>query len=280
MALFLAAILVIGVVAATLVTLLIGSSESLKEFGFAFLTGTTWDPVMGEFGAFPFLVGTLASSLLALLICIPFSLAISLFLGELFREGAASTVLKSAVELLAGIPSVIYGFWALLALVPLVRQLQIWLGVPPYGVGLFTASLILAVMIVPYSASIGREVIVLTPAELKEAAYSLGATRFDVVRKVVLPYARSGITAGILLAWGRALGETMAVTMVIGNANNLPSGLFSPANTMSSVIANEFTEATDPLYLSSLIEIGLLLFLVTAVVNIIGKFVIRRWQTT
>lgn len=279
-ALFLAAILVIGVVAATLVTLLIGSSESLKEFGFAFLTGTTWDPVMGEFGAFPFLVGTLASSLLALLICIPFSLAISLFLGELFREGAASTVLKSAVELLAGIPSVIYGFWALLALVPLVRQLQIWLGVPPYGVGLFTASLILAVMIVPYSASIGREVIVLTPAELKEAAYSLGATRFDVVRKVVLPYARSGITAGILLAWGRALGETMAVTMVIGNANNLPSGLFSPANTMSSVIANEFTEATDPLYLSSLIEIGLLLFLVTAVVNIIGKFVIRRWQTT
>ncbi len=278
--LFLAAVVVIGVVGATLLTLILGSLTSLKAFGPAFLTGTTWDPVTGEFGALPFLVGTLVSSLLALLICIPFSLAISLFLGELFREGKASTVLKSAVELLAGIPSVIYGFWALLALVPLVRQLQIWLGIPPYGVGLFTASLILAVMIVPYSASIGREVVVLTPAELKEAAYSLGATRFEVVRRVVLPYARSGITAGILLAWGRALGETMAVTMVIGNANNLPAGLFSPANTMASVIANEFTEATDPLYLSSLIEIGLLLFVVTAVVNIVGKFVIKRWQTT
>jgi phosphate transport system permease protein len=278
--LLLAAIVVVGVVAATLVTLLIGSSASLKAFGFSFLTGTTWDPVSGVFGSLPFLVGTLVSSLLALLICIPFSLAISLFLGELFRQGPASTILKSAVELLAGIPSVIYGFWALLALVPIVRQLQIWLGVPPYGVGLFTASLILAVMIVPYSASIGREVIALTPAELKEAAYSLGATRFDVVRRVVLPYARSGITAGILLAWGRALGETMAVTMVIGNANVLPSGLFSPSNTMASVIANEFTEATGSLYLSSLIEIGLLLFLVTAVVNVVGKFFIRRWQTT
>jgi phosphate transport system permease protein len=146
----------------------------------------------------------------------------------------------------------------------------------PYGVGIFTASLILSVMIIPYSASIGREVIQLVPSELKEAAFSLGATRFEVIRKVILPYARSGIFAGVLLALGRALGETMAVTMVIGNANVLPKSIFSPANTMASVIANEFTEATETLYLSSLIEIGLLLFIVTMSINIIGRQIIKK----
>jgi phosphate transport system permease protein len=146
----------------------------------------------------------------------------------------------------------------------------------PYGVGIFTASLILSVMIIPYSASIGREVIQLVPSELKEAAFSLGATRFEVIRKVTLPYARSGVFAGILLALGRALGETMAVTMVIGNANVLPRSIFSPANTMASVIANEFTEATEELYLSSLIEIGLLLFMVTMTINIIGRQIIKK----
>jgi len=179
-------------------------------------------------------------------------------------------------ELLAGIPSVIYGFWGLFVFVPIVRKLEMKIGIPPYGVGIFTASVILAVMVVPYASSIGREVISLVPSDVKEAAYSLGATRQEVIMKVILPYARSGIMAGILLALGRALGETMAVTMVIGNSNFLPRSMFSPGNTMASVIANEFTEATGRLYLSSLIEIGLLLFLVTVVINITGRYIIKK----
>jgi phosphate transport system permease protein len=171
---------------------------------------------------------------------------------------------------------VIYGFWGLFVLVPIIRGLQVKLGVLPYGVGIFSASLILSVMIIPYAASIGREVIALVPSDIKEAGYSLGATRQEVVTKIILPYARSGIGAGILLALGRALGETMAVTMVIGNANILPRSIFSPGNTMASVIANEFAEATGRLYLSSLIEIGVLLFLVTVIINLIGKYVIQR----
>jgi phosphate transport system permease protein len=150
------------------------------------------------------------------------------------------------------------------------------IGVPPFGVGVFTSSLVLAIMIVPYSAALGREVIQLVPSDLKEAALSMGATRAEVIWKVILPYARSGIFAGVLLSLGRALGETMAVTMVIGNSNYIPKGIFSPANTMASLIANEFAEATEPLYVSSLVEIGLLLFVVTTVVNIIGRHVIKK----
>jgi phosphate transport system permease protein len=216
------------------------------------------------------------TSFLALLISLPFSLAISIFIGEYFREGLLSSILRQVTELLAGIPSIIYGFWALFILVPIVRSLQIKLGVFPYGVGIFTASLILSVMIIPYAASIGREVISLVPSDIKEAAYALGATRQEVVTRVILPYARSGIAAGILLALGRALGETMAVTMVIGNSNRLPHSIFSPANTMASVIANEFTEATGRLYLASLIEVGLLLFLVTLTISIIGRYILRK----
>jgi len=199
-----------------------------------------------------------------------------MFIGEYFKEGPLSSFLRNATDLLAGIPSVVYGFWALFILVPLIRNLELKLGILPYGVGILTASLILAVMIIPYAASIGREVIALVPTDIKEAAYSLGATRQEVVWKVILPYARSGIVAGLLLALGRALGETMAVTMVIGNSNLLPKGLFSPGNTMASVIANEFTEATGTLYLSSLIEIGLVLFLVTTAINIVGRYVIKK----
>ena len=158
----------------------------------------------------------------------------------------------------------------------MVRALEIGLNVPPYGVGIFTSSLVLSVMIIPYSASLGREVIGLVPSDLKEAALSLGATRFEVIRKVVLPYARSGIFAGILLSLGRALGETMAVTMVIGNSNIIPMSIFSPGNSLASAIANEFTEATGRLYLASLIELGLVLFMVTTVINVLGKMIVRR----
>jgi len=164
--------------------------------------------------------------------------------------------------------------------VPLVRTIEIKFNVAPYGVGIFASSLVLAIMIIPYSASMAREVIGLVPSDIKEAAYSLGATRYEVLKKVILPYTLSGISAGILLSLGRALGETMAVTMVIGNSNFLPKTIFDPSNTMASVIANEFTEATGTLYLSSLVEIGLLLFVVTAIINIIGKYIIKRFGVT
>lgn len=274
--LHLAAIVVVLLLAAIFVSLIVSSVPAIRNLGLRFLTGTTWDPVSGVFGALPFLVGTLITSLFALLISLVFSLAISIFLGEYFRFGMTSTFIKGAVELLAGIPSVIYGFWGLAFLVPLVRIVQMKMDIPPYGVGILTASLILSIMIIPYSASLGREVISLVPSDIKEAALSLGATRFEVIRKIVLPYARSGILAGVLLSLGRALGETMAVTMVIGNANVLPNSIFAPGNTMASIIANEFTEATGAVYLASLIEIALVLFIVTAIINIAGRIIINR----
>ncbi len=174
-------------------------------------------------------------------------------------------------------PSVIYGFWALVVLVPMVRSFETSIGVTPYGIGIFSASIILAVMIIPYAASLGREMIRMVPSTLKEGAYSLGATRFEVIKNIVLPYTKSGLLAGVLLSLGRALGETMAVTMVIGNTSIIPTSIFAPGNTMASVIANEFTEADRTVYLSALIELGLVLFLVTVVINMIGRRIIKRY---
>jgi len=272
----LAGVFIIVILLAILFTLFISSFPAIRTFGIYFFSGSTWDPVRSEFGALPFLIGTLATSLLALAISIIFSLPISIFLGEYFTQGGKATFIKSMIELLAGVPSVIYGFWGLFVMAPLVRKLELSLGVAPLGVGIFTASLILAIMIIPYSASLAREVISLVPADLKEAAYSLGATRLEVIQKVILPYAKSGIIAGILLSLGRALGETMAVTMVIGNRNSIPNSIFSPANTLASIIANEFTEATDSIYLASLVELALVLFLVTTFLNTLGKWIIHR----
>ena len=272
----LSALAIIVLLLAIFFTLLITSFPSLHAFGLSFLFNAGWDPVSSTFGALPFLAGTLLTSFLALLIAAPFSLAVSILIGEYFKDGPLHLLVRNMTELLAGIPSIIYGFWALFVLAPLIRKLQMKIGVFPYGVGIFTAALILSVMIIPYAASIGREMISLVPSDLKEAAYSLGATTQEVITKITLPYARSGLAAGILLALGRALGETMAVTMVIGNSNILPRSLFSPGNTMASVIANEFTEATGKLYLSSLIEIALILFLVTMIINMIGSYIIKR----
>lgn len=270
------AILFILLLLGIFLTLLIKSIPSISVFGYKFYTGTIWNPVESEFGSLPFLVGTLITSFLALLITIPFSISISLFLGEYFQKGFFSNILRNAVELLGGIPSVIYGFWGLFFLVPIMRSFEEKIGVPPLGIGIFTTSLLLFIMIIPYSATIGREVITLVPQNMKEGALALGATKYELIKSVVLPYARSGIFAGILLALGRALGETMAVTMVIGNRNALPSSLFGPANTIASVIANEFTEAVGDVYLSSLIQIGFLLFVVTAIISIAGKQLINR----
>jgi phosphate transport system permease protein len=265
-------LLVIGI----FITLLVSSFPSMMEFGFHFITGTTWDPVMGEYGALPFLVGTLITSFIALFISFPVSITISILLSEYLQSGVLYNYFKSSVELLAGIPSIIYGFWGLFILVPVIREFQIMFDIAPYGVGILTASLIMSLMIIPYSATIAYEVISLTPNDIKEAAYSLGATKFEVIRKIVLPTSASGIIAGVLLSLGRALGETMAVTMVIGNSNMLPDNIFAPGNTMASVIANEFTEATSEVYLSALIEIGLLLMIVTGIINLAGKYIIKK----
>jgi phosphate transport system permease protein len=260
-----------------MITLIIESVPSMKNLGIKYLWGRTWDPVNNVYGALPFLIGTLLTSFLALIISVPFSFAIAIYLGEYNPKGWLSNFLKNTVELIAAVPSVIYGFWGLLVLVPLVRSLETKVGVLPYGIGIFTASLILAVMIIPYAASLGREMIRLVPSPLKEGAYSLGATRYEVIKNIVLPYTKSGLFAGILLSLGRALGETMAVTMVIGNTSMIPSSIFGPGNTMASVIANEFTEADHTLYLSALIELGLVLFIVTVIINMIGKRIIKRF---
>jgi len=270
------ALLIVILLLAILTTLLMNSMPSIKKFGYMFLFGKDWDPYFNKFGALPFVVSTLITSFLALLISLPFTLSLSVLLGEYYTRGRVSALIKLAVETLAGIPSVIYGFWGLLVLAPKVQIVEAALKVESYGVGILTASLILAIMIIPYATSIGRDVISWVPMDLKEAGYSLGATRFEVLKRIILPYARSGILAGIVLSLGRALGETMAVTMVIGNSNFIPRSLFAAANTMASVIANEFTEATGELYLSSLVHVGLWLFIITTIINIIGKFIINK----
>ena len=270
---------ILVIVISFLFTLIVQSLPSIKALGFGFLIGKTWDPVHNIYGTYPFLLGTLLTSFLALIISIPFSFATAIFLGEYYPRGWFSDFIKNAIELIAAVPSVIYGFWGLFVLVPIVRSLELKIGVTPYGVGIFSSSLILTIMIIPYAASLGREMVRMVPSSLKEAAYSLGATRYEVIRNVTLPYARSGLLAGVLLSLGRALGETMAVTMVIGNTSLIPDSIFAPGNTMASVIANEFTEAASSLYLSALIEIGLVLFMVTVIINIIGKRIIKRFTT-
>lgn len=276
--LLLSAISIVVILFAIFLTLLVSSLPSIKAIGFDFIYGKTWDPVSDKYGALPFLIGTLLTSLIALIISTPFSLAVGLFLGEYYRKGIVSNIFRNIIDLLAAIPSVIYGFWGLFVLVPLVRAVEMKFGVAPYGVGILTSAIILSIMIIPYSVSLTVQVISLVPSSLKEAAFSLGATRFEVIRTVILPYTKSGIFAGILLSLGRALGETMAVTMLIGNSSILPTGIFSPSNTMASVIANEFTEATGGVYLSALIEMGLFLFLVTTLINIIGRRIIKRFS--
>ncbi len=250
-----------------------GSLPVFREFGLHFIVSDAWNPRSGEenYGALPFIAGTLITSVLALLISLPLSFSASLFLGEYYRGTKLAKVLGSMVDLLAGIPSIVYGLWGFYVL----RPFLIDLGVPNQGFGVFTAGIILAIMIIPFATSLSNEIIMMVPNELKEAAYSLGATRSEVIFSVIVPSARSGIIAGYILAFGRALGETMAVTMLIGNANIIPGGLFSTGNTMASIIANQFGEASG-LKLSALIAIGLLLFLITGVINAMGKFVIKK----
>lgn len=257
-------------------TLLQGFSPALKEFGFHFFINSDWDPVRDKFGSGVFLFGTFATTLMSLIFALPFSIAISLTVGEIIRGTRMAYFISSAVEIISAVPSVIIGFWGIAVLVPWMIKLQNFLGFTPYGTGFLTASLVLSFMIIPFSASLGREVIMLVPKEYKEAAYSLGATRYEVIRKVILPYVSSGMVGGFFLAAGRAIGETMAVTMLIGNVNFIPDNLFSPTNTMSSVIANEFAEATSVIHISSLYGVGLVLLIFTVITTSVGKWVIDK----
>jgi phosphate transport system permease protein len=272
--LFVSSLIILLLSAGIVLSLVGGAIPAFKEYGPGFITSTVWNPTSGseEYGAMPFIAGTIITSLLALIMCVPMAFSTSLFIAEYYNGTRTAGILRSLVDLLAGIPSIVYGFWGFYAL----RPLLISTGLTDQGFGVFTASLVLAIMIVPYATSLSIEIISMVPAELKEAAYSLGATRREVIFNVVIPSARSGIVASFILALGRALGETMAVTMLIGNANVIPKGLFAPGNTMASVIANQFGEA-DGLKMSALIAIGLLLFVITALVNAAGKFIIKRF---
>ncbi len=262
------------------------SNLSIAKFGFRFWTGKVWDPVSGEFGALPFIWGTLYSSLLAMLLSTPIALGIAVFISELAPR-RLRTPLAFLTELLAAIPSIVYGLWGVFVLVPVVRQLQVatpaWMKAiplfsgPPLGVGMGAAALILAVMVIPFTSSVAREVLRAVPSAQREAAYALGATRWEAIQ-AALRYGRTGIIGAVILGFGRAIGETMAVTMVIGNNPQVSASLFAPQYTMAAVIANEFTEAADDLYLSALIEIGLVLFVITLVINALSRFLI--WSVT
>jgi phosphate transport system permease protein len=268
--------LIVGLLLSFFITLFINSLPSIKKYGFDFITSKIWDPVFEKFGAFPFIIGTLLTSFISLIISIPFSISVSLFVAEYYENTFFSRIFETLVDLLAGIPSVIYGLWGFFYIVPIVSNIQIKLSISPTGVSIFTASLVLSIMIIPYASSIAKEVIKLVPNDLKEAGYSLGATRYEVIKNIIFPYAKSGIFAGILLSLGRAIGETMAVTMVIGNSIQLPKNIFQPGNTIASIIANEFTEAVGELHLSSLIELGLILFLITLIINLFANLIIKR----
>jgi phosphate transport system permease protein len=261
---------------------------AFREFGLGFLTATHWDPVNQRFGAAPAIYGTIVSSILALVLATPLAVGVAIFLSE-FAPPWLRHPVAFLVDLLAAIPSVVYGLWAILVMVPWLRSTimpfladTLWLGHTPffsgpaYGFGMLAAGLILAIMVLPYISAVTREVLLAVPRSQREAALALGATRWEMIWQVVLPYAKSGIIGGVILGLGRALGETMAVTMVIGNRHQISASLFSPAYTMASQIANEFAEATGSLHISSLMALGAALFVLTLIVNAIARWLV--WQ--
>jgi phosphate transport system permease protein len=276
---------IVGLIVYELVT---KSALSWHAFGFKFFVRSEWDPVNDQFGALPFVYGTIVSSILALLLAVPLAVGVAVFITEMCPRWLRGP-LAFTTELLAAIPSVIYGLWAIFVLVPLLRMYVEpfmgkylgWSGLfegTPYGIGMLAAGIILAIMVIPIVSSITREVMTAVPQQQREAVLALGATRWEMIRTGVLRNARAGIMGGVILGLGRALGETMAVTMVIGNRPEIAKSLFAPGYTMASVIANEFSEATGDLYLSSLVEVGLALFIVTIIVNIIAQFLV--WTVT
>ena len=281
---------VLVLLAAIIGSLLMGSMPAIRAFGFGFLTSTDWDPVNDQFGALIPIIGTLVTSGIALVIAVPVSFGIALFLTELAPR-TLRRPLGIAIELLAGIPSIIYGMWGLFVFAPLFADhIEPWisshlgtlpyigpfLSGPPMGIGILTAGIILAIMVIPFIASVMRDVFEVVPTLLKESAYGVGATTWEVMWRIVLPYTKVGVAGGIMLGLGRALGETMAVTFVIGNAHELSKSLLMPGNSISSALANEFTEAYGELYTASLIELGLILFFITFVVLSLARYMLYK----
>ncbi len=287
-----AAILVLVILGGVFVSLVRGSWPALRHFGFAFVTREVWNPVTDEYGALAPIYGTVVTSLIAMALAVPTAFGIALFLTEICPP-LLKRPIGTAVELLAAVPSIIFGIWGLFVLAPLLqRYVQPWLikhahpipvvgrlfmG-PPFGIGIFTAGLVLAIMVLPFIAATMRDVFDTVPPMLKESGYGLGATRWEVIWNVVVPHSRVGVVGGIMLGLGRALGETMAVTFVIGNAHRISTSLLAPGTTISSSIANEFTEAVGDLYTSSLIALGLLLFIITFAVIAAAQIMLRRLE--
>jgi len=285
-----AALLVLGLLGGVALSLLHGAWPALAHFKFAFLTREIWNPVTGQFGALAPIYGTLMTSLIAMLVAVPIGFGVAIFLTELCPRGLSRPV-GVAIELLAAVPSIIFGIWGLFVLAPVLqRHVQPWLiehlgpvpGIgrlfqgPPFGIGVLSAGLVLAIMVLPFIAAVMRDVFDTVPDVLKESGYALGATTWEVIWNVVVPYSRIGIVGGIMLGLGRALGETMAVTFVIGNAHRVSASLLAPGTTISASIANEFTEAVGDLYTSSLVALGVLLFLITFVVIAAARFMLLR----
>jgi phosphate transport system permease protein len=286
------ALLVLALLGGVILALIVGAWPALGTFGFSFLYTQVWNPVTEKFGGLAPIYGTVVTSALAMLFGVPVSFGIAMFITELCPPWLKRP-LGIAIELLAGIPSIIYGIWGLFVLAPFLQQTvqpfligtlgnlpligKLFAG-PPYGIGIFTAAIILGIMVLPFITSITRDVFETVPPMLKESAYGLGATTWEVVWKVVLPYARVGVIGGVMLGLGRALGETMAVTFVIGNAHRITSSILAPGTTISAVIANEFTEAVGDLYTSSLIALGLILFVITFIILALAKLMLLRMQ--
>ncbi|PPD46657.1 MAG: phosphate ABC transporter permease subunit PstC [Methylocystis sp.] len=285
-----AAVIVLIILGGVIVSLVHGSLPSMKAFGFGFLTSQAWNPVLDNFGALPAVYGTMITSLIAMLIAVPVGLGVATFLTELCPH-ALRRPIGVAIELLAGIPSIIYGIWGLFVFAPFVQThvqpalisafadvpvLSAMFAGPPYGIGMLTAGFILAIMVLPFIASISRDVFETVPPVLKEAATGIGCTTWEMMRFVVLPYTRVGVIGGVMLGLGRALGETMAVTFVIGNAHKISPSLLAPGTTISATIANEFTEAVGDIYTSALIQLGLILFVITFIVLAIARYMLMR----
>lgn len=287
-----AAILVLLILGGVGFSLVVGSWEALSRFGFSFLTTESWNPVTEKFGALAPIYGTVVTAAIAILIAVPIGIGIAVFLTELCPRPLQRPI-GIAVELLAGIPSIIYGIWGLFVFAPFLQTtlqpfiIKVFHGIPglnslfagpPYGIGMLTSALILAIMVLPFITSITKDVFDTVPAVLKESAYGIGCTTWEVTRRVVIPYTRIGIMGGVMLGLGRALGETMAVTFVIGNAHRISASLFAPGTTISATIANEFTEADGTLYTSSLVALGLILFILTFFILAIARFMLLRLE--
>jgi phosphate transport system permease protein len=285
-----AAIAVLALLGGVILALLLGAMPALQKFGFAFLTTQRWNPVTEVFGGLAPIYGTVVTSLIAMLIAVPIGLMIALFLTELCPMPLRRPI-GITIELLAGIPSIIYGIWGLFVFAPFLQQyvqpalintlgnvpvLSVLFAGPPYGIGILTAGLILTIMVLPFITSISRDVFEAVPPVLKEAAFGIGCTTWEVFRNVVLPYTRVGVIGGVMLALGRALGETMAVTFVIGNAHRISGSLLAPGTTISATIANEFTEAVGDIYTSALIALGLILFVITFIVLAAARYMLLR----